>query len=193
MKHLSISALALVATAGLAHAGSLAPAVNEPAPMTVAPAPVTLDPSWTGFYAGGQIITGDVDVELNPGNADLDTDGLGVHAGYLYDLGSYVLGAEVDYDDLDIDTVDDASVARLKAIAGYDAGRFMPYVTAGVAQLDVNDTDDTGQFIGLGLAYAASENIRISGEYLDHSFEDFDGSNVDYDPSTVSLRVSFAF
>ncbi|RYH03465.1 porin family protein [Salipiger sp. IMCC34102] len=193
MRTLAITTAALIGTAGIAHAGSLADAVATPAPQPVAPAPVVLDPSWTGFYAGGQIVTGDVEV----GDADADADGFGVHAGYLYDLGTVVVGGEIDYDDLDVDGFDDASVARLKGIAGYNAGSFLPYVTAGVAQLDVDNgvdsVDDTGAFYGLGLAYAANENIRVSGEYLEHQFDDFNDGGADVDASTVSLRVSFAF
>lgn len=201
---IALTAAAVAALpAGTALAGGLDPVVVEtPAapPVVVAPARVTGD--WGGFYAGGQLTFGDVETD---GAASVEGDGsaFGVHAGYLADLGSFVLGAELDYDaaEYELDggagTID--GVARLKAIAGYDAGRFLPYATIGVAQAysDIagvgDDLDDSGTFAGVGVRYQVSESFDVSGEVLAHQFDDYADSGIDVDVTTMSLRASYRF
>ncbi|MBS1303709.1 outer membrane beta-barrel protein [Loktanella sp. SALINAS62] len=192
MKYVISTAVMMIGLSGAASAGGMAEPTMEPAPAPVALAPIVAS-DWTGFYGGLHIATGDVDIAGN----SVDADGLGLHAGYRYDLGSYVLGAEVDVTRLDIDTLpDDGTVARLKGVAGYDAGAFMPYVTAGIASLSIDtaadDLRDTGSFFGLGATYAASERVDLSVEYLEHQFDDYETLG-DVDASTASVRVSFNF
>lgn len=196
---------ALVALSAPAIAGGLDPVVVTPAPVVpVAPMPM-VDLGWTGFYAGGQIGAGQFDTESDDDGFDgLEGSGglFGVHAGYLYDFGTLVLGGELDYDATSFEFDDDEdseidSVARLKALFGYDAGAFMPYLTAGVASasadVDGDDLSDSGSFYGLGAKYAVSDNVLIGGEYLTHQFDDFDDQDVDIDVDTLSLRVSYKF
>lgn len=174
----------------------------EPTPMIEVPqaqpvAPMTGD--WTGFYAGAQLGYGDVTTD---GAADVEGDDVlyGVHAGYMYDFGTYVLGGEIDYDASEIDldgagTLD--SVARLKVRAGYDAGPALIYATAGLAQAEaeLGGTDFTGDgyALGVGATYRVTDNILVGGEYLYHNFEDFDDTGIDVDANTISARVSFQF
>ncbi len=203
MKRIMIAgmiAAPLTAVAGYATAGGLAEPVIAPAPVpVVAPAPVATGRDWTGFYAGGSLGFGTLDV---PG-VDGDFEGLtfGGHAGYNYDLGSIVLGAELegaltndftnDGADLELD-----QVLRAKVRAGYDAGAYLPYVAAGWAQATVgtggDDLEDTGYFYGVGLDYALSDAITVGGEVLRHEFEDFDGAG-DVTADTFGLRVSYNF
>jgi outer membrane immunogenic protein len=114
--------------------------VAEPAPMPPVdpgrPAPIA-GTDWTGFYAGAQIEYGDVGVS---GAATDDGTGAlgGIFAGYRYDFGSYVIGAELDHNAADIDlpavggTLD--SVSRLGVEAGFDAGPALIYGTVGAAR-----------------------------------------------------------
>jgi opacity protein-like surface antigen len=193
----------LALAAGMASAGGLSEpvAAPAPAPVAVAPAPVMMGNDWTGFYAGGQIGYGKLDSDSITAPEDPDGTIYGVHAGYNYDLGSIVLGGEIDYDLSDISTttpaVDVDSVARLKARVGYDAGAFMPYLTAGVAQVQTSgalDGDTNGSFAGLGLSYMMSDTLILGGEVLQHQFEDVaDADGVDIDATTLSLRASFKF
>ena len=187
-------------TAAPAFAGGFAEPIATPpvaAPVIIAaPAPMSAD--WTGFYAGAQLGYGQLKSDAI---VDEPKDLLyGVHAGYLYDLGSIVLGAELDYDMTNIGfaapAVDLDSVARFKLRAGYDAGAFQPYLTAGVAQATVSgalDGTSDGQFAGLGVDYQLSNNFRVGGEVLAHQFDDLVNSGVNVKATTLTLRASYNF
>lgn len=190
--------LSVLALAGLAHTPAFAGSIEEPVVETIAPPPAPVAQpyqggEWTGFYGGLQLGRLDVD---GTGAADGDDLSYGVHAGYDYDFGRFVLGGEVDYDFADVDlggaaTVD--SVARLKLRAGYDLGRTLVYATAGMARVDTTIGADNGEFAGLGVAYQFNERIIVGGEVLTHSFDDIGGSGVDADATSISIRSSFRF
>ncbi|SFR37832.1 Opacity protein [Yoonia tamlensis] len=197
----SMIAAPLVLAAGMASAGGLSEPVQTvaPTPVPVAAAPMMHSSDWTGFYAGGQLGYGRVSSDDLVENIDGVT--YGVHGGYLYDLGSLVIGGELDFegtngesvaDDVQVDTI-----ARAKLRVGYDAGDFLPYFTAGLAQANVtfsgSELSDTGGFAGLGAEYRVSDSIRVGAEVLQHQFEDFDGTGFDFDATTAAARVSFQF
>jgi predicted porin len=199
MKHvLSVLALAGLATTPAfitaAHAGSVADPVIESVAPPPPPAPLPYQGGeWSGFYGGLQL--GNLDVD-GTGAADGSDLSYGLHAGYDYDFGRFILGGEVDYDFADIDlagaaTVD--SVARLKLRAGYDLGRTMVYATAGLARVDTSLGSESGEFGGLGLAYQINDRFTVGGEVLAHKFDDIGGSGVDADATSISIRSSFKF
>lgn len=192
--------LASVVIAGPALAGG--PIVVDPEPMVtpVIQPVVNTGPDWSGFYAGAQLGYGDIDSNGN----GLDGDGMigGLHAGYRWDMGNFVAGAELDYDLSDIelgadpdDTLDD--VARLKLIGGGKFGRSLVYGTIGAAYASAtvagDDLSDNGYFFGAGMDYAVSDTMSIGGEVLQHQFNDFDGTTVDFDATTVKAKLSFRF
>ncbi|MCB6177012.1 outer membrane beta-barrel protein [Rhodobacter sp. Har01] len=191
---LAASVLAMPAFAG----GPTTPEYEpEVAPM---PAPVmSSSADWSGFYAGAQL--GFADVGSNGGG--LDGDGMlgGVHAGYRWDLGNTVLGVEGDFDTADIELGGGAgsldSVSRLKLIGGADLGRTLIYATGGMAwakaTVGAADLSDNGYFLGAGMDYALTDRWSVGGEVLGHKFDDFDGSGVDLDATTVKAKVSFSF
>lgn len=158
------------------------------APVAVAPV-ASYDSSWTGFYAGVQYSFGDAEVN---NDGDLDYEGFGYHAGYLHDLGSFVVGGEVDYTRADVDG-DDVDTLRLKAIAGYDLGKFLPYVTAGIADYDIEGASDTSEFFGVGVNYAINDAWRVGAEYLVDSVDNFDNGGDDVDLDSFNLRVGYSF
>lgn len=145
----------LALAAGMASAGGLAPPVETVAPTPIAPAPIMPSSDWSGFYVGGQLGYGKVTTPLISGFDDDFTGAIyGVHAGYMYDLGSIVLGAEIDYDltSMELDYPDPNvtaggddftakvdSIMRIKARVGYDAGQFLPYITGGVVRVEASD------------------------------------------------------
>ncbi|ASM72564.1 MULTISPECIES: outer membrane protein [Roseobacteraceae] len=184
-------ALTLAAAAPL-YAGAPADPVIE-APVIVPATPAYTGGDWTGFYAGGQLGYADID---GTGAADGSGGTYGVHGGYNYDFGRFVLGGEVDYDQLDIDlggggTAD--NVARLKLKAGYDLGRTLVYATAGAARADTSVGSDNGEFYGLGVAYKVNDRFTMGGEVLEHSFDDIAGSGLDADATSFTLRGSYNF
>ena len=199
----------LALAAGMASAGGLAAPVETVAPTPIAPAPAPMmrGSDWTGFYVGGQLGYGKVTISDDPEQSDIDGAVYGVHAGYMFDLGTIVLGAEVDYDLTSVEgrasflgdvEVDD--ILRLKARVGYDAGAFLPYITGGVVRANVaddfGDLEGDGDFYGLGVAYKFSDSILIGGEVLQHKFyegdlEDLPGLGVR--ATTATARVSFQF
>ncbi|MBR2656005.1 MAG: porin family protein [Loktanella sp.] len=208
----------LALAAGMASAGGLAPPVETVAPTPIAPAPIMPSSDWSGFYVGGQLGYGKV---TTPVISELDDDFTGaiygVHAGYMYDLGSIVLGAEIDYDltSMELDFAEGNgneggpsltskvdSIMRIKARVGYDAGQFMPYVTGGVVRAEVSsfaeevDLQLDGDFYGAGVVYKFSDSILIGGEVLQHKFYEGD---IEDEPglgiraTTATARVSFQF
>ncbi|MBF9032350.1 outer membrane beta-barrel protein [Rhodobacterales bacterium HKCCE3408] len=200
MRALILSSAAALGLAAPAMAGGM----NAPAPempVTVAPAPVSPSYDWTGFYVGGQLGFGDVNTD---GAANVDGDGVlgGVHAGYNWDFGNVVLGAEVDYDTSDIEldggagTIDDVARARLRA--GYDFGNgVLAYGALGGAYAGATiggvEQEDTGWLAGAGVAYDMGNNWVVGGDVTYHQFDDFDGTGVDVDVTTATARVSYRF
>lgn len=177
---------------GTAFAGSLADPVVETIAVPVIQ-PVYAGGDWTGAYGGLNLGYGDVD---GPGAADGDDMTYGVHVGYDYDFGRFVLGGELEYDKADIDlngAAETDSVMRVKLRGGYDFGRTLVYATAGAAKLDTSIGDDTGEFFGLGVAYQVTESFTVGGEVLEHRFDDIGGTGVDADATTFNLRGSFRF
>jgi outer membrane immunogenic protein len=183
-----------------AFAGGPTVPVAEPDVMA-APAPVVppgMD--WSGAYAGAQLGYGDVD---SNGGA-LDGYGWlgGVHAGYRWDLGSFVAGAELSYDTAAIDlgaTAGDAldDVVALKLTAGRELGQGLVYGTLGAAHASASvgaaELSDNGYLFGLGMDYAVTERVTVGGELLQHQFDDFDGTGTDLDVTTLKAKVALRF
>ncbi|WP_424974540.1 outer membrane protein [Dinoroseobacter sp. S124A] len=182
---------------GMGSAPVLAGSLEDPviAPPPAPPVIVPAGADWTGFYGGVQLGYGDVDSSAS----GVDGDGAigGLILGYDYDFGSYVLGAGLDYDIADIDlgsaaTLED--VLRLKLRAGVEAGPALIYATGGYARAGTDNLgSDDGYFIGAGVDYPITEAWTLGGELLYHEFDDFDGSGVDVDATTLQARLSFRF
>jgi outer membrane immunogenic protein len=198
MKKIAAALVTLAFASPVLAGGPVEMAPEPTVEPTYAPvAPASLD--WTGFYAGAQ--AGYADIDSN--GSGLDGNGFlgGVHAGYRWDFGSYVAGAELDYDSADIDlgrsagTLDD--VARLKLMGGAEFGNSLIYATAGVARASATvggtELSDNGYFLGAGVDYAVSERWTVGGEVLQHKFDDFDDSGVDLDATTIKAKVAMRF
>lgn len=188
------SAVAALALGSVASAGNLTEAPVE-APIYVEPVAVAPSGEWTGFYGGLQLGYADIG-----GDAGLEGDdsSYGVHIGYDYDFGNYVVGAELDYDKTDIDLNAGAasidSVARLKFKGGYDLGRTLIYATAGAARADTSVGNESGAFVGLGVAYQVTDRYVVGAEVLEHRFDDIGGTaGADVDATTFNLRGSIRF
>lgn len=200
-----VATLIMTALALPAYAGSPAPAAPDPVIAPIA-TPDSISTDWSGFYAGAQLGWGDVDVVV-PGVGAFDGDGAlgGLHAGYNWDFGSYILGVEGDFDITDITVSNGAGasgdmnyIARLKLRAGTELGNSMLlYGTVGAAYLDVTgggiDQNDTGWLAGIGLDRKLAGGWIVGGDVIYHEFNDFDFSLADVEATTIRVRVSRRF
>ncbi|CAM3427927.1 outer membrane protein [Paracoccus nototheniae] len=178
-----------------AHAGGYVAPVVETAPAPVVTPVMAPASDWTGFYAGLQYGQGDADASFGPLSGSSDFDAYGVHGGYQRDLGRFVLGGELDYNRIDLDAADDnADLVRLRGRAGYDLGRFLPYVTLGAAHVDGAGLSETAATFGLGADFKVTERVTIGAEYTRQDFSDVaDTDNLDLDTDMVQMRASFRF
>ena len=195
-----VAVLAAATLAGPALAGGPTEVAPEPVVEPVMEPVMMTDVDWGGAYVGAQL--GYADIDSN--DAGLDGNGFlgGIHGGYRWDMGQYVVGTELDYDSASIDlgavdgdTLDD--VARLKLIGGAKFGRSLVYGTLGAARASATVTgtelSDTGYFIGAGMDYAINDKWSVGGELLQHKFDDFDDSGVDLDATTIKAKVALRF
>lgn len=190
----TIVAAAFTLSATAAAAGSYTQPQIEAQPAAAA-APQT---DWTGFYAGLQYNDGDAELSFGGASASEDFDGFGVHAGYNHDFGQYVLGGELAYNDLGFDDGVDGDLIQLRARAGVDLGRFMPYMTLGFARGSLDDggvdVSETGVTYGVGGEYLVTDNFSVGLEYSRSDFSDVEGvDGLDLDTDMVQLRASFRF
>jgi opacity protein-like surface antigen len=178
-----------------------ADAIMSPEP---APAPVVTAPAfdWTGFYVGAQLGYGWAGSDNGTLGADDSADGIvgGPHVGYNYDLGNWVVGAEIDYDftDLDFGAGDQIKgIGRGKLKVGADLGRTLIYGTGGVAytnaQVAGDDANDWGYTVGAGVDFAATDHVIVGAEYTYNKFDDVDSTGVDFDAHTFTARVGYKF
>lgn len=202
MKHTlkSLALLSGLVGAGAAVAGNTDPVILDDTPQVVTQTAPSFGTDWTGGYVGVQLGYGDVDTN----GAGLDGDGAigGIHAGYRWDFGNYVVGAEIDYDITNIGlggaTGELDSVARAKLKAGFDGGQVLYYGTLGAAYADATvggaGLSDSGYIVGAGVDYQLTNNWVLGGEVLYHDFgSNFDGSGVEIEATTVQARLSYNF
>lgn len=149
---------------------------------------------WSGPHAGIQLGRFGYTAEGEIGNFDtsdtIEQGYFGAHAGFLAPVYPFVLGGEVsvdvfrigevEYRDIQngrtsntgtLDVDDWGNLIRLKAIGGYDAGRVMPYLTAGLSRLTIGDEATGGYFVGIGGAMNVTPKISISLEGIYDSFD----------------------
>jgi outer membrane immunogenic protein len=156
----------------------------------------TLAGDWTGGYAGAGL--GYADVNISGGISGGNGGTAGLHGGYDYDFGDWVVGGELEYDWMSIGLASGAAnldnVGRLKLKVGYDFDDWLFYGVVGAARA-YTDTlgDDTGWLAGIGAAYLIAPQWSVGGEILYHEFSDFNGSTADVDATTFNLRASYRF
>jgi len=195
-----IAALALGTAAILAAPAAFAggPVVPVAEPIVMAPAPVVIVPvtgDWNGGYLGAQLGYAD--------GGSVDGDGAlgGVHGGYRWDLGRTVLGVEGMYNSADLsgdnDLITTDNIASITGQVGRDLGKTLVYAKAGVAYADGEivgqNADDYGYTVGLGVDYQVNQNWTVGGEVSTYSFDDFDDSGVNFNPTAVQVKAAYNF
>jgi outer membrane immunogenic protein len=181
-------------------------AVPSASAAAVGPALAPIDwsgPYWgiTGGAAWGQSIHTDNNGATS-GDFDLHGGLLGVQGGYNWVVDAWVIGVEADaslstlkgtkYGICSLGcTTDLRWLGTLRGRAGYSIGKFLPYVTAGLATGEVkaetlnisNSETRVGWTAGAGIAYAFTTGFSIKAEYL---YTDLGHVNV---PTPVPLRA----
>ena len=159
------------------------------AAILTSPTLAQADENWTGLYAGAQVGISNLSAL---GVGDTDTT-YGLHVGYNHDMGSFVLGGELDYSTAEYSVggvSGDIDTTRLKLKGGYDAGRALVYGVVGFASLDDRTSSESGYTIGLGVSFKATENIIVGAEILRDSVEIL---GQDLDADSFTLRASYKF
>lgn len=210
MKNAILLAGLVAGSATAAAAGGFSATVVEAAP---AAAPVSISATdWTGAYAGLQFGTAEAELGLPDGlpvsSVDIDGRHYGLHAGYLRDFGRFVGGAELSYSALDdfevagveVDDFADVSgnLLRGKLLAGYDAGRVLPYAAVSLAraslEVEGEDGSETGVGFGIGAKFMVTPRFMAGIEWMRDKFEiSAGGEDVDVDLDTISLSASYRF
>jgi outer membrane immunogenic protein len=192
---------------------SSAMAADLPIRKGSAPPPEAAFFDWSGLYIGGHIGYGYAEADIaGLGNQllRLDSEGFlgGVQGGWNYQMGRFVLGAEVDFSFADLNGnatnnlgnvfLDRSSnttwIATATTRLGYTWDRFLVYgkVGAAFAQFDYNIDNRTasetrvGFTVGTGLEWAVAGNWSAKAEY---NYMDFGRSTVNFDGSSVSLDI----
>lgn len=200
---ISLAVVAFAAAPGFA--GGPAVIADDPTPAAAPPTVAVHD--WSGAYAGLSYGSAMGEVQFNPGSFD-DFDGAtlaGVHAGYLFQRGSFVYGGEIAYADLkdaNFDSFEGIDTAfDLKARIGFAANRALFYGVVGYSQanlyVDGGEWKMKGPAFGLGAEFALSDRMTLGLEYLsrDVSGDESGGFPVDAEAKldSISLRVGLSF
>lgn len=206
MKTLFVSTLVCSLAATAALAGTPAPAPVDP--QLPAPAPAVMD--WSGFYAGGTVAYGGGDMEYrNPGASWVieDETGFGAFAGYNWQRGSLVYGAELgvlQYDGFPGGFSSESfdMMIDLKGRVGFAAGRalvygFVGYTMGGYDIPGSGSWDVDGMNYGVGVDVAVYERMFVGVEYMVRDLE-ADATMTplqtqESDLDMVQLRVGWRF
>lgn len=156
---------------------------------------------WTGGSIGGQF--GIVDADTSGGIVQSgEGRSVGARAFYDYDMGGYVIGGGLEWDDTDVDLGAGAAsldnVFRLGARAGIDAGANWYYGTVGFARASIDDPTSAigssdGYFFGLGYEVFLNPSTTLGAELLHQEFSDFDLQGLDASATSLNLSVNFRF
>jgi outer membrane immunogenic protein len=213
----AVSCVALVAASGLANAADLSRKAPVAAPYV---APVTAY-NWTGFYAGANLgadwLRSSVDVAGT--NSKFTPASLigGLQAGYNFQTGPWVIGAEadVDYGNATKTALVGADVVKsqktwagtVRARGGYAFDRLLVFATGGLAWANFKLEDNNGAVlttknqtragwtIGAGAEYAVAQNISVKGEYLyaDYGRTDVGSSRQSLTDHMLRVGVNYKF
>jgi len=174
---------------------------------------------WDGAYIGGFVGYGfgTAADTVTPGIDDIDLDGwtVGATAGANFSLGGgFVLGAAGDiawagiggYDTGSSTDFDINWTGAIRGRAGYDAGAFMPYLTAGLAFAGAtssylgNDNSQVhfGWTAGGGVEVAVADQISLDLQYRysDYGTADYTtgtAPTIDLNTHALSAGVNFKF
>jgi outer membrane immunogenic protein len=196
MKNLALSVLVGALAVGFVSTSYAADLIlDEPAPVGVVQVSGNWDGVYLGVFAGGGWGLAD---HTNGGGGPCGTDDegcdvnlsgwlVGLTAGANFTVSSgFILGVAGDIAWTDISGEDNFPVigdasnsvnweGSLRAVAGFDGGSFMPYLTAGLAFANATHSSDfagteasathLGWTAGAGVAIAVADNVTLDLQY----------------------------
>ena len=182
---------------------------------------------WSGFYLGlhksllateiedDNDVIGQQWVGSPPDQRELTGVGIGLHAGYNYQVQRLIVGGELDFTYFQTlrtiargggTNLEVPMLFSLKGRVGYAFDRVLPFVTAGVGATVINFNNRNGPvshvetllslLVGGGVEYRVLPNASIRGEYIFmHGSKDFTAgaisSDVDTDSHIVQVGISW--
>ena len=150
---------------------------------------------WSGAYAGLHYAEGDAEFEAAGAAVDTGGTGLGAHLGYLSNRGAFVTGGELAITSAGTNGTDDTvNFIEGKLMAGYNAGRVLPYATLGVSRASILEGAETGTLYGVGAKMKATDNLILGLEWSRATFKDVgEVDGLDAEKDSVGASVSFRF
>jgi outer membrane immunogenic protein len=218
MKSVYVASVALALAAGIASAN--AADIRQPAPVVKAPVYVAPVYNWTGPYVGisGGYGWGDDDFRGGAFSGGASHDGwlLGATLGYNWQMGAAVVGVEGDISWSGLDgggvcgpncRINNDWLGTVRGRLGYNAGRFMPYLTGGLAVGNIdarvagNSTDSTkaGWTVGGGVEAVISGPWTAKLEYLYVDLGNGDtipgtgGTHAEFKTNIVRAGINYKF
>ncbi|MEO0495862.1 MAG: outer membrane beta-barrel protein [Pseudomonadota bacterium] len=189
--------ISLAAFLAMGAAAFAADAIDEIPQPPIAPPPGVEVFSWQGGYIGAS--AGAAIFNPTPGFATNTGFIGGAFAGYNFQNGNVVFAPELDFDysATSSGALDLNYVGRVKGKLGYSFDRTLVSVIGGGAfagaDAGAGALTDFGWLAGASVDYAVTDNIFAGGEYLYHSFDNFDSSGIDVNVQTIKARVGFKF
>ena len=209
MKSVLVASVALALGAGLVSAN--AADIQQRSMPAKAPAYVTPVYNWSGPYIG---ISGG----YGWGNSDLgDPDGgiFGATLGYNWQMGNLIVGVEGDISWSGLDgngtvgglgsSVNNDWLGTARGRLGFNAGRFMPYVTGGLAVGNIDasiagvgssNSTELGWTVGAGVEAAIAGPWTVKVEYLYVDLGEGDsigGVRPDFTTNIVRAGLNYRF
>jgi len=196
-----LSGVAGVALVSGAQAADLI--IDQPAAGVVEAASGNWDGLYVGAFVGG--LGGTFDVDGAPVEWDVSGWLAGVNLGANFTVADgIVLGvvgdvawtnAEHDVEPFSVDWT-----ASLRGRLGFDAGSFLPYLTAGLAvaggEIDGANETHVGWTVGAGVEFAVADNISVDllYRYSDYgTAEYFPGDEFGLTSHAVTVGLNFKF
>jgi outer membrane immunogenic protein len=170
---------------------------------------------WAGAYAGVSIGHGYLQdyATLFGVTAEGDDMTYGAFAGYNFQFGHFVVGAEVSADRANILFTDGSNIRSefmydVKLRGGLANDWAMVYATVGVEHgvtnihalfpAQANASNDSALQLGAGIDIAVTDNIAVGANYTYAKYKEFGGfsflgSSVDVETQKLQLRLSYRF
>ncbi|EEA95336.1 outer membrane protein [Pseudovibrio sp. JE062] len=174
---------------------------------------------WDGFYLGLKGGFGQLTGKDTLGSkGTLDSGVVGAFGGYNHSFDRIVVGVEADLNATNYTSVSDSGVSRSRSKwntsatvrLGYDAGMFLPYLSAGVglAEYEVkrfadgqkSENTHIGLVVGAGLEAMITENVsaRLDYKHMEMSkekykFQGFNAFHIEGRQDLVTLGVAYNF